>query len=66
MLCVCLCPAVSMRYTGCAAYWKFDCIAPWWNDTVQQVIKAKKREMKMWETSEGRQAEIATDRKTRR
>ena len=27
----------------------------WWNDTVQQVIKAKKRERKMWETS-GRQA----------
>ena len=35
----------------------------WWNDNVQEVIKAKKEAMKMWETS-GRQR--ATGRQTRK
>ena len=35
----------------------------WWNDKVQEVIKAKKEAMKMWETSV---REIATGRQTRR
>ena len=35
----------------------------WWNDRVQEVIKAKKESMKMWETSV---RQIATGRQTRR
>ena len=35
----------------------------WWNDKVQEVIKAKKESMKMWETSV---RQIATGRQTRR
>ena len=35
----------------------------WWNDKVQEVIKAKKEAMKMWETSI---RQIATGRQTRR
>ena len=34
-----------------------------WNDKVQEVIKAKKESMKMWETSV---RQIATGRQTRR
>ena len=34
----------------------------WWNDKVQDVIKAKKEAMKMWETSA---RQIATGRQTR-
>ena len=35
----------------------------WWNDKVQEVIKAKKEAMMMWETSV---RQIATGRQTRR
>ena len=35
----------------------------WWNDKVQEVIKAKKESMKMWETSV---RQIATGRQTMR
>ena len=35
----------------------------WWNDKVQEVIKAKKGSMKMWETSV---RQIATGRQTSR
>ena len=35
----------------------------WWNDKVQEVIKAKKEAMKMWETSI---RQIATGMQTRR
>ena len=35
----------------------------WWNDKVQEVIKAKKESMKMWETSV---RQIDTGRQTRR
>ena len=35
----------------------------WWNDKLQEVIKAKKEAMKMWETSV---RQIATGRQTRR
>ena len=35
----------------------------WWNNKVQQVIKAKKESMKMWETSV---RQISTGRQTRR
>ena len=38
----------------------------WWNDTVQQVIKANKGKGRCGKHQEGRQAEIATDRKTGR
>ena len=37
----------------------------WWNDKVQEMIKAKKEVMKMWETSV-RARQIAADRQTRR
>ena len=38
----------------------------WWrNDNVQEVIKAKKEAMKIWEHQEGRKAEIATGMQTR-
>ena len=35
----------------------------WWNDKVQEVIKAKKESMKIWKTSV---RQIATGRQTRR
>ena len=34
----------------------------WWNDKVQHVIKARN----IWENQDGRKADIATDRQTRR
>ena len=38
----------------------------WWNDKVQEVIKAKKAAKKIWKHHESKRTKIDTDRQTRR
>ena len=51
------------RTRGVEHYSRAEMPRRWWNDKVQEVIKAKKESMKMWETSV---RQIATGRQTRR